>query len=212
VCGDWDSIAPAPEAFYRARGVTMLAAPADQDSTDLVKCLREVARRQAAHGGPRFRVAVYGAFGGRFDHEAQNLNTLFTWAGAFEALLLLSGDAVASLLPTGASALRVAVPFEGPTCGLVPLAGPSVLTTRGLRWDVAAWRSEFGGAVSTSNHVEGCADERGADGAARVVRVDASAPVVWTLEVDAAAVVLADAARQAAAGGGGGSGVVTAAA
>jgi len=189
VCGDWDSIAPAPEAFYRASGCAMLAAPDDQDSTDLVKCLREVARRQAAAGGARFRVVVFGAFGGRFDHEAQNLNCLYTWAGAFASLLLLSGDTVASLLPRGASAVRVAAPFEGPTCGLVPLGGACELTTRGLRWDVAAWRSEFGGAISTSNAADGCAEERAAG--AVVVRVDASAPVVWTLEVNAAAVVAA---------------------
>jgi thiamine pyrophosphokinase len=54
VCGDWDSIDADSEAYYRAQGCAMLATPEDQDSTDLVKCLREVARRRRR----RFRSAV----------------------------------------------------------------------------------------------------------------------------------------------------------
>jgi thiamine pyrophosphokinase len=78
VCGDWDSIDKESESFYRAAGCTMIADPDDQDSTDLMKCLQEVKRRQVCEG-TRYRVIVYGAFGGRFDHEAQNLNCLYTW-------------------------------------------------------------------------------------------------------------------------------------
>ena len=40
----------------------------------------------------------------------------------------------------------------GRNVGLIPLAGPSELTTRGLEWDVRDWRTEFGGHMSTSNH------------------------------------------------------------
>ena len=40
----------------------------------------------------------------------------------------------------------------GKNVGLIPLAGPSELTTRGLEWDVRDWRTEFGGRISTSNH------------------------------------------------------------
>ena len=78
VCGDWDSIDKESESFYRAAGCTMIADPEDQDSTDLMKCLQEVKRRQNIEAR-RYRVIVYGAFGGRFDHEAQNLNCLYTW-------------------------------------------------------------------------------------------------------------------------------------
>ncbi len=40
----------------------------------------------------------------------------------------------------------------GKHVGIIPLAGPSRLTTRGLRWDVTGWRTVFGGRLSTSNH------------------------------------------------------------
>ena len=92
-------------------------------------------------------------------------------------------DTVASLLPAGATDVRVAWPFEGPTCGLVPLGARAALTTRGLRWDVADWPTEFGGAISTSNAVVGW----GA-GEACAVRVEATAPGGWTLEVNAESV------------------------
>ncbi len=41
----------------------------------------------------------------------------------------------------------------GKHVGILPVGGPSVITTRGLEWDVREWRTEFGGRVSTSNHV-----------------------------------------------------------
>lgn len=41
--------------------------------------------------------------------------------------------------------------------GLIPLGGPvASLTTVGLRWDVSAWPTSFGGAVSSSNHALAC--------------------------------------------------------
>lgn len=37
--------------------------------------------------------------------------------------------------------------------GILPLRGPATITTHGLEWDVTDWRTEFGGQVSTSNHI-----------------------------------------------------------
>lgn len=37
--------------------------------------------------------------------------------------------------------------------GIIPVKEPSVITTRGLEWDVTDWATEFGGRMSTSNHV-----------------------------------------------------------
>lgn len=47
---------------------------------------------------------VFGAFGGRLDQEMQNLNTLYShhYTSAFEQLVLLSDECVASLLQPGA--------------------------------------------------------------------------------------------------------------
>ena len=37
--------------------------------------------------------------------------------------------------------------------GILPLKEPSRITTVGLEWDVEDWPTEFGGQMSTSNHV-----------------------------------------------------------
>jgi thiamine pyrophosphokinase len=188
IVGDWDSIDAGAEAFYRGAGVALHPQPEDQDSTDLEKCFRLLLARQAegeAAGRGRLRVVVAGSFGGRLDHTLQNLNCLYRWTHHFHALVMLSEHALAALLPSGASEVRVARPREGPTCGLLPLAGPTTLTTQGLQWDMQAALSQFGGLVSTSNSVLGCSAGGGSDPSApALVRVHASAGVIWTVNIN----------------------------
>lgn len=42
----------------------------------------------------------------------------------------------------------------GKHVGIIPLKEPSVITTKGLEWDVTDLETEFGGQMSTSNHVK----------------------------------------------------------
>jgi thiamine pyrophosphokinase len=49
ICGDWDSVEPVVEDYYRSHGVPLEKDP-DQDSTDLMKCLARIERRQAGLG------------------------------------------------------------------------------------------------------------------------------------------------------------------
>ena len=174
IVGDWDSIDAESEGYYRGVGVAMYPEPEDQDSTDLEKCFRRVVARQGGPGGGvgKYRVIVAGAFGGRLDHEIQNLNCLYKWSHAFHALAMVTEHSIASLLPSGGVEVRVCQPFEGPTCGILPLGGPVTLTTVGLQWDVVEAESRFGGMVSTSNCTLGT-----------TVTVHASAPVIWTINV-----------------------------
>ncbi|ODH30581.1 hypothetical protein ACO22_03548 [Paracoccidioides brasiliensis] len=58
--------------------------------------------------------------------------------------------------------------------GIIPIAGPAVITTHGLEWDVTEWKTEFGGRVSTSNHVR-----------EEVVAVSCDGPVLFTVELEA---------------------------
>ncbi|RYP51068.1 hypothetical protein DL768_003512 [Monosporascus sp. mg162] len=62
----------------------------------------------------------------------------------------------------------------GKHVGIIPLAGPSLLTTRGLEWDVLDWRTEFGGRMSTSNHTTPGSD---------VVEVQTSRDVLFTIDI-----------------------------
>lgn len=36
--------------------------------------------------------------------------------------------------------------------GIIPLEGPSTISTKGLEWDVTDWDTRIGGRISTSNH------------------------------------------------------------
>jgi len=97
---------------------------------------------------------IFGAFGGRFDQEMQNMNALYQWSGRFGQLTLLSEECYATLLPAGESCLATLPPLEGRTCGLIPLGCPvRSLTTQGLHWDVVEWSTSFGASISSSNRL-----------------------------------------------------------
>lgn len=56
--------------------------------------------------------------------------------------------------------------------GIIPVGGPSVINTRGFEWDIHDWKTEFGGQLSTSNHIR-----------ADVVEVETIVPVLFTVEL-----------------------------
>lgn len=70
---------------------------------------------------------------------------------------LLSTEAITFVLKTGRHRIRVRDPRApsvlGKHIGIIPLREPSIITTKGLEWDVTNWLTEFGGQMSTSNHV-----------------------------------------------------------
>ncbi|KAJ0408221.1 hypothetical protein P43SY_004379 [Pythium insidiosum] len=173
--GDLDSLRADVRSFYAARGTRVLH-DADQNTNDLDKCLQLLRDLQDDADGERFSVVIFGAMGGRFDQEIQNLNALFRWHDVFRDLVLLSEDTTARLLLPGRR--HVIAPhletFETRTCGLVPLAGACAsCTTTGLKWDLdGSMPMGFGGLISTSNHL-----------VADVVTVECSHPLVWTTEM-----------------------------
>ncbi len=77
-------------------------------------------------------------------------------------MYLFSGESLTFLLKGGSGSggrHRIRVRDHGHDdvfgkhVGILPVGGPSRITTRGLEWDVQDWETEFGGRVSTSNHV-----------------------------------------------------------
>jgi thiamine pyrophosphokinase len=77
---------------------------------------------------------VAGALGGRFDHEAANINVLYVFS-----IVLLSDDCLIRLLPkTHHHELSIESSIEGPHCGLFPVGAPSTsTTTTGLKWNLS---------------------------------------------------------------------------
>ncbi|KAJ2783150.1 thiamine pyrophosphokinase [Coemansia interrupta] len=170
IVGDLDSLTPSVRHHYEHHGIPVHRY-ADQDSTDFMKGLRYLDEHL---GGVSSTVVVFGGLSGRLDHVMHTLKVLLNEHTArARSILVVSEDNLTFVLPEGES--RVCVQREagrdGPTCGLLPLAGDVVLWTEGLRWNLHGQLSSFTGLMSTSNVVD--ADE---------VLVRASRPVIWTCE------------------------------
>lgn len=84
----------------------------------------------------QLQILATGALGGRFDHEAGNLNVLYRYPDI--RIVLLSDDCLIQLLPkTHRHEIRIQSSLQGPHCGLIPIGAPSAkTTTTGLKWDL----------------------------------------------------------------------------
>ena len=193
ICGDLDSIRPDVREYFANRGVKILW-DADQYSTDMTKCLRYV--REEAPMGTNFEgegngpnpasqkehldIAIFGGLGGRADQAFSQLHHLYVYANEDPTvsqgdLYLITPESVVFLLEKGLNKIHTPLDtgFFKENVGIIPVAKPSVITTRGLEWDVTNWPTEFGIQISTSNHIK-----------SDIVEVETTERVLFTLELD----------------------------
>jgi thiamine pyrophosphokinase len=182
IIGDLDSVRPEVQAYWRVLGSEIIH-DRDQYSTDFMKATRylktfevgkdahcthsnDVSRRaklQAVQDGPGIKdIVAIGGLGGRVDQGMSTLHHLYTFQneGSYEAgrMFLLSSESITFVLKSGKHKIKVRESYPemslGKHIGIIPLKEPSVITTKGLEWDVEDWHTEFGGQISTSNHVK----------------------------------------------------------
>jgi thiamine pyrophosphokinase len=124
------------------QGVKIIDESHDQDTTDLHKCVIFIRDYVPDLDKNHIKLLVLGGLGGRFDHEAANINVLYTFATVLR-IVLLSEESSLTLLPSGyLHEIHVNRSFEGPHCGLVPLGAPSTSsTTTGLHWNLGTYKS-----------------------------------------------------------------------
>lgn len=143
--------------YYQSKG-TQISHDADQYSTDLHKCLRQLG---LARGSTKsLQVAIFGGLSGRADQAFSLIHQLYAIVckdsiPGIADIFLLTRESLIFLLEKGHN--RVEVPLARrlftPNVGIIPVGRPSIITTHGLEWDVTDWLTEFGGQVSTSNHI-----------------------------------------------------------
>ena len=193
ICGDLDSIRPDVRKYFADRGIKILL-DADQYSTDMMKCLnyiREELRTsnddKGEGNGPNsdsqiqhLDIAVFGGLGGRADQAFSQLHHLYIYAHEEPTvskgdLHLITPESVVFLLEKGLNKIHTPLDagFFRENVGIIPIAKPSVITTRGLEWDVTDWPTEFGTQISTSNHIK-----------SDIIEIETTERVLFTLELD----------------------------
>ncbi|KAJ2002706.1 thiamine pyrophosphokinase [Coemansia thaxteri] len=171
IVGDLDSLLEQPRAYYKQRGAE-ICYYSDQDSTDFMKGLRYLDDfRRAGRSTSSCAVVVLGGLCGRVDHILHSLKVLFN-THLERQMLIVSEENLTFVLPKGANRILINRKVDGPTCGILPLAGETVLTTNGLRWNLDHHLSTFEGLMSTSNIIDGAE-----------VYIESTLPVAWTSEL-----------------------------
>ncbi|NP_001152100.1 thiamin pyrophosphokinase 1 isoform X2 [Zea mays] len=170
--GDMDSIRPEVKLFYSSQGSKISDKSHNQETTDLHKCISRIHHCTPDDEKPNLCVLVTGALGGRFDHEAANINVLYLFSDM--RIVLLSDDCLIRLLPrTHRHELYIESSVEGPHCGLFPVGAPSTsTTTTGLKWNLSESKMRFGSMISTSNIVQ-----------SEKVTVESDADLLWTISL-----------------------------
>ncbi|KAJ1928925.1 thiamine pyrophosphokinase [Tieghemiomyces parasiticus] len=174
ICGDLDSVRPEVAKYFAAKG-TEVRQVKDQDTTDFMKCLSWIDTLVTAkgHSVSEVTVVAYGGLGGRFDHTMSSIYTLYNF-GVERPIYLVSRNTMTCLLQEGESRIECDWYKSRPTCGILPIGADStVLTTRGLRWNLNNQESSFHGMLSTSNII----DEP-------EVVITTSKPIIWTMDLD----------------------------
>lgn len=177
IVGDLDSVTHHSLKHYRDQGVEVMNLSADQDSTDLDKCLSEASRRGCDSA---VIVGKFSGFGGRLDHTFGIIQSLFLCQaphGPFRDVVCVAADSTMQLLVPRPEGHTIEA-LEGSSCGLVPIAGPCrAVSTSGLQWDLGegAEGLRFGGLVSTSNIA-----------VRPQVHVKGDGPLLWTMAFELA--------------------------
>jgi thiamine pyrophosphokinase len=185
VVGDLDSLKDDVRDFLESAGGTEIVRDPDQESTDFTKALRWFRKQGPRKGrdgklGDHFDVVAFGGLGGRMDQGFSMIHHLFKAASDPELLsgdiYMLSEQSLSFVLKKGQNTIHGLLPGTGQNfaenVGIIPIRGPAIISTKGLEWDVEDWKTEFGGKISTSNHIR-----------ADVVRIRVSDPVLFTIEL-----------------------------
>ncbi|KII89925.1 hypothetical protein PLICRDRAFT_40102 [Plicaturopsis crispa FD-325 SS-3] len=172
--GDLDSLRPDVRAFYQAQGVQIIEDD-DQYSTDLMKCVSTLKEKEQADGLGQYDIVLLGGLSGRLDQTVHTLSYLHKLRTSRARVFAVTDDNVGWVLDAGEHLIHIDHRVLGQTCGLLPVGvESSIISTKGLRWNLDEQESSFDGLVSTSNHLVPEED---------TVWVKTSKPIWWSAEL-----------------------------
>lgn len=155
IVGDFDSLRPEVESFYKARGVE-LKQVWNQDTNDFEKSVKN-----AIESGWN-KIFCFGAFGGRMDHTLSSMHHATKLCREYEKLqIVLFGQTnlMYYLRPNIKYQIHVSHRMNKMCCGLIPFGKAEHVYTRGFKWNLGPQHPhqglEWGEFISTSNEVVG---------------------------------------------------------
>ncbi|KAK4643896.1 thiamine pyrophosphokinase [Podospora bellae-mahoneyi] len=185
IIGDLDSISQEARTYYETPPRrTNVIYYRDDYSTDFAKAVEHTrAKYRPSLKGKD--IVVVGSLGGRVDHGISQLHHLYLFQRDPDynegKMYFFSGESLTFMLKAGRKhVIRVR---DGPAgekdvfakwVGILPMKEPSYITTKGLEWDVTDWPTEFGGQMSTSNHILP---------ETQVIEVEATRDVLFTMSL-----------------------------
>ena len=158
IIGDLDSISDPVMDFYSSQpNPVKVIGDKSQDQTDFQKAIDMIRKEQP----PGTDVIALGGLGGRVDQGLRQLHELYLFQQSPDyaegKVYLLSLSSLTFLLKAGSHRITVKDDGEegvfGKHVGILPLRETSIISTKGLEWDVTDWETQFGGQISTNNHV-----------------------------------------------------------
>ncbi|KAH8846374.1 hypothetical protein MCOR27_011524 [Pyricularia oryzae] len=156
IIGDLDSFTASSAEFYSSLpSPPQVIKITEQESTDFSKAVTHIRSRTDK---PSDIVAI-GGLGGRVDQGLSQMHHLCIFqedpSYGQGRVYLVSEESLTFLLKPGKH--NILVPdwagLFGKHVGIIPIKGPAIISTKGLEWNVKEWRTEFGGRISTSNHL-----------------------------------------------------------
>lgn len=167
IIGDLDSIEHEARSLYEKNGCKILRIET-QNVTDFdkvlkftIECLHELnfenfsitfdIRKKIQFDS----IYCFCGFGGRTDHALALFNSLYINKAKDFQVLIVSDENFTFLLKPGKNLIYFKNDhYCGKFCGFFPIGEPSIVTTKGLKWDVNCQLCKLGTLVSSSNEYE----------------------------------------------------------
>ncbi|VDB88429.1 unnamed protein product [Peniophora sp. CBMAI 1063] len=169
--GDLDSLRDDVRRHYFDQDIPVIK-DSNEYTTDLMKCLESL--QELEKEGQTYDVLLLGGLSGRLDQTVHTLHYLHKLRRTGRRVFAVTDDNVGWVLDAGEHYITIDHAALGKTCGLLPVGVDStILSTKGLEWNLDEAESSFEGLVSTSNHLMPGQD----------VWVRTSRPIWWTAEL-----------------------------